>query len=136
MHSHALPAARNKPAAARVGRAGGRIGRASGWAGERGGRRRRRAAAGRRGEPPHDLLPLLRRGGAAQLQRIQTEWTTHPQVWNQAAAGSAARSLGADVSGLPWSMEESGRRQIYFWQLEEHHRMWTMLAGLRSQISR
>lgn len=107
-----------------------------------GGRGRRRAAGGE--EDPwmtccgeltagsSEGLRGLGSKGAAAVMRLNRAIEKEPEKWSRHVDEAAERSLGSDVSGLPWSMQEYGRQKL--WSVVRNQagleRMWSLFAHL------
>lgn len=60
-----------------------------------------------------DVLRDLGSKGSAAMMRLNRAIEREPERWSRHMDEAAARCLGCDVSGVPWSMQEYGRQQVW-----------------------
>eukprot|EP00971_Amphidinium_carterae_P311504 6191126-Amphidinium_carterae.2 len=70
--------------------------------------------------------------GLGGMTRLQAMMAQHPERCSALADQRAWRSLGADVSQTPWSMQLYAQHHLRFGKLETHQRMWDMLASFHA----
>ena len=71
--------------------------------------------------------------GSAGMAKLNRAIEREPQKWNNFVDERARVGCGSDVTNLPWSMEEYGRRRVRWGNhLRDGEKMWAMLCSFHA----
>eukprot|EP00971_Amphidinium_carterae_P350568 6491625-Amphidinium_carterae.1 len=74
--------------------------------------------------------------GSSNLTRWHTAVERNPEMFIEAFNLQVIKSLGADITGTPWSLQQYASTKINFRRMETHERCFHMMATLHSHWMR